>query len=392
MIDTGSSNLAVAGTGMTGTMASPQYNPALSSTAVASSQAIGVQYVKGSWTGLVYQDIVGITSVSLPNTTAQFAMITNDIGFFVSGDLFQAIVGMAFPSLAVGGLLPYFDQLVRTRGISNIFAMQFCSTDGQLWLGGYDSQYYTGNISWAPIVTPLYYSVTVTDIQFGTTSIGIPQNILNPTGYPPTVDSGTTQLVLNANTLSGLMAVMKVKYPYLSDQWLNGTVCESSASYSPSSITLPINILVSTPGASGGDTYELSVPSSVYIYTQSSFGGACYTFYVGTAGNTILGQAALLVCSCARCIVPAGSATIDGALRGRTTMLSSIAFSIALALPRPRRPCVVLRLRPRRRRCTVCAWAVAATGSLAALTAAGSAAFGPLSVPGNAELVVLPVL
>lgn len=296
MIDTGSSNLAVAGTQMNRTIVSPRFNPSLSNTSVDRSVTVSEQYLRGSWSGVEFADMVGLPNVPQLTTTAPFVVIAQQDGqspFFVPGNLYQGIWGMAFPALAAGGITPFFDVLVQTRGVSNVFALQLCASSGQLWLGGYDAAYYTGPLSWASVVAPFYYAIVVSDILLGTVSIGMPTSLLSPDGAMPIVDSGTTMLLLNPIAYLGLEVTLLTEYPFINSTWLNGDLCMTDARYGPDSIALPIAVVIPTQSPPGG-TYRLTIPSSAYILTLAlPDAQPCFLFGVGSAGNIVLGQMAL---------------------------------------------------------------------------------------------------
>jgi hypothetical protein len=56
----------------------------------------------------------------------EFAVITEQSKFFTGS--FTCIVGLAYPSIARGGITPYFTQLVDNGKVQDLFALQFCFT------------------------------------------------------------------------------------------------------------------------------------------------------------------------------------------------------------------------------------------------------------------------
>lgn len=101
MVDTGSSNLAVAGAAIDGS--TPFYfNPQLSQPpAVAvSGKHFSVDYVKGSISGPVYRGFAGLGSISDEElgTNVEFGLLTSESNFFLSSKFpgsFSGILGLA---------------------------------------------------------------------------------------------------------------------------------------------------------------------------------------------------------------------------------------------------------------------------------------------------------
>lgn len=69
--------------------------------------------------------IAGLGALTL-RVLQEFAVITEQADFF-SGS-FTCIVGLAYPSIARGGITPYFTQLVDNRKTQDLFSLQFCFT------------------------------------------------------------------------------------------------------------------------------------------------------------------------------------------------------------------------------------------------------------------------
>lgn len=288
IVDTGSSNLAVAGDAITAV--SNTYDPALSSTARDNGTQILLSYGIGSWAGTLYTDCVTVdTFMPLNVSECPFVVMDMQNSFFISSSAFEGILGMAYQALAQNSIPPFFDLLVRREGISNVFAIQFCESSGQLWLGGSDSTYYTGGLLYAPIAQALYYAVTVVDVAYGGASLGLSTSQLSPSSGLPIVDSGTTFLYLNNVAFSALTQAILDTYPYLDPAWFGGSLCVNDPSYSPSVISAAITISIQLAGGSG-NVYVLSVPSTQYIVQY----GCGYAFAVSQTSIIIIGQNALI--------------------------------------------------------------------------------------------------
>jgi len=121
IIDTGSSNLAIASSQCTNCGVSPEYTGSLDTT----KPLISVTYGAGSWNGSEATDSIAFGGIAA--VKASFVGITSQDNFFSStmcaGS--EGILGLAYGSLAEGGITPFFDVL-ESAGVPNGFAIQLC--------------------------------------------------------------------------------------------------------------------------------------------------------------------------------------------------------------------------------------------------------------------------
>lgn len=193
-IDTGSTTLAVAGTGCSGcTGVSPVYTP--SSSAMATGQTGQSEYDDGSgWSGPIYGDSVGLGNGS-PSVSLDLVEITSATGGFFDGQNdYQGILGLGPPGNAVQGTTGYMPAVLGA-GIANIFAFQLCdnmgSNAGTMWLGGDGSP--GASLVYTPLV-PIndnnpYYAIDVDAMSLGGTSI---VTNASSTFQEPVLDTGTS--------------------------------------------------------------------------------------------------------------------------------------------------------------------------------------------------------
>jgi len=129
----------------------------------------------------------------------KFASITDQSDFFneygCRGELYpenQGILGLGYPVIE-SQYTDSFATLFFNRFLiaPDIFAIQMCQFDGNLWLGGYDSSYLKSSISYTSITEESYYVVGMTGLSLGTSFIA------DGGSFGKTiVDSGTTLLIL----------------------------------------------------------------------------------------------------------------------------------------------------------------------------------------------------
>lgn len=94
---------------------------------------------------------------------------------------FDAIIGLAYPSMAEPGLTPFFDTMMHQGLIdNNMFAFYMSMNplvdDSELVFGGYDSTRFEGDLIWHPVIDKLFWSLNLTDVRIGNTSLGICQD------------------------------------------------------------------------------------------------------------------------------------------------------------------------------------------------------------------------
>lgn len=165
IIDTGSSYFAIAASSSDKCKSYYQ--------GTCSSPSVSASYGSGSWSG---QTCSG-TDVYLGDLYAgqpNFVGITLVDDFLkhcepggTGGIIEEGILGMAYqPLISQSGFVPLFSSVVSRTGIDDIFSLQCCGWDGgdtpgtgTLVLGGIDESFYTGAMSWMPIISETYYCV-----------------------------------------------------------------------------------------------------------------------------------------------------------------------------------------------------------------------------------------
>jgi hypothetical protein len=210
-VDTGSTTLGVASSRCNSCMGvSPKYTPG--TTATDLKQQAMTQYATGSWSGEIYEDSVGLGSeaavpVSLVAINAQSQFFQNVMCNSPSG-AFQGILGFGPAGAAVAGTNGYFDQLVATQGVSNVFATQLCDNGGTLWLGGFDPAATTGAPSYTPEIAAIdsyYYAVNLVSVSVAGTTVPVASGQYTDS----VVDTGTSVFLLPTaafNSLAGAIA------------------------------------------------------------------------------------------------------------------------------------------------------------------------------------------
>ncbi len=131
---------------------------------------------------------------------------------------YQGILGLGYTVLAVPPTQSWMDLLAASGGAPDVFTIQLCATGGRFWLGGYDSSFFNGSLSYTPIVQKVWYIVRMNDLQFNGHSVGV-------TSFGSViVDSGTTALVLPPSVYTALIA-MSMRTPLLIFSHVPNALC-----------------------------------------------------------------------------------------------------------------------------------------------------------------------
>lgn len=204
LIDTGSSNFAVASTPHADI--SVFFHRFRSVTFVDLDKEVELPYTKGSWKGILGSDIVSLASLPNVTVTTKIACITSSDKFFVKDAHWQGILGLAYSAIARPdpSVETFFTSMThQLPGTQDIFSIQLCgtvdtdnqtdiSTGGTMTLGGLDKSLYIGPMLYTPVRKEGYYEVIITDIRVNDQSLKLDCKEYN---FDKTiVDSGTTNL------------------------------------------------------------------------------------------------------------------------------------------------------------------------------------------------------
>ncbi|XP_060554627.1 beta-secretase 1-like [Ruditapes philippinarum] len=205
LIDTGSSNLAVAC--KPSIEINTHFQTDKSTTYKELGKSVTVPYTLGSWDGELGTDVIRITSIPNVNITANIACINKAEHFFINNSNWQGILGLGYAEIARpdSSVEPLFDTMVHDRQSSNIFSVQLCGlgyfspnptnkVGGSLIFGSTSPELYDGELLSTPIYKEWYYEVIIIDIQVADKSLQMDCKEYN---FGKTiVDTGTTNLRL----------------------------------------------------------------------------------------------------------------------------------------------------------------------------------------------------
>ncbi|XP_073523046.1 cathepsin E isoform X1 [Phyllobates terribilis] len=235
IFDTGSSNLWVPSVYCTtqACLEHARFKPSQSSTYKTDGQPFFIQYGTGNLTGVLGVDQVTVQGITVQNQV--FAESVSEPGSTFQDANFDGILGLAYPSLAVDGCTPVFDNMIAQNLVEQPVFGVYMSRDsnspegGELVLGGYDTSRFSGQLNWAPVTVQGYWQIQVDSILVGGETEFCTQ------GCQAIVDTGTSMI-------TGPSADIQLLQEYIGATETDGEygVSCSSLSYMPI-VTFVIN-------------------------------------------------------------------------------------------------------------------------------------------------------
>lgn len=163
MFDTGSANLWVPSYNCTSyaCLTHNQYNPSASTTFVPNGSNITLKYGTGGMTGYLAMDSVTVNNLVILNQT--FGVAVSELDDHFDDVAFDGILGMGFANLATDNVNPPFYNMYAEGLISQPVFSFYLTIDGtsnvggELILGGSDSSFYVGNMTYVSISVDDYW-------------------------------------------------------------------------------------------------------------------------------------------------------------------------------------------------------------------------------------------
>uniref|UniRef100_A0A8B9M4F5 cathepsin E n=1 Tax=Accipiter nisus TaxID=211598 RepID=A0A8B9M4F5_9AVES len=163
IFDTGSSNLWVPSVYCVSKACAKhtKFQPSQSSTYQAIGTPFSIQYGTGSLTGVIGSDQVVVEGLTVSNQ--QFAESVSEPGKAFLDAEFDGILGLAYPSLAVDGVTPVFDNMIAQNLVELPMFSVYLSTygHGELLFGGFDPSRFTGTLNWVPVTQQGYWQIHI---------------------------------------------------------------------------------------------------------------------------------------------------------------------------------------------------------------------------------------
>ncbi|KAA0705998.1 Cathepsin D [Triplophysa tibetana] len=194
LFDTGSSNLWVPSVHCSildiACWTHHRYNSKKSSTYVQNGTEFSIRYGRGSLSGFISQDTVALAGLKVPNQL--FGEAVKQPGIVFAMARFDGILGMGYPAISVDGITPVFDTAMAAKILpQNVFSF-YINRDpagevgGELMLGGFDQQYFDGDLHYVNVTRKAYWQIKMDEVQVGSTLT------LCKSGCQAIVDTGTS--------------------------------------------------------------------------------------------------------------------------------------------------------------------------------------------------------
>jgi cathepsin D len=144
-----------------------RYDHTKSSTYVPDGRKFAIDYASGPVSGWVEKDLLNVGGLKYNQTFAQ----VDDAGglgpAFLIGQ-FDGILGLAFGSISVDGIPPFFSELVASKVLDeNVFGfyLETNGNAGELELGGVDPSHYSGSLVKVPLESDTYWQTVLDGIE-----------------------------------------------------------------------------------------------------------------------------------------------------------------------------------------------------------------------------------
>lgn len=296
LVDTGSSNFAVAGT--LNPEISTFFDSGKSSTYHLLGIKVSVQYTQGWWIGVLGQDVISVPQGLSSNFTINIASIIESQSFFLPGVKWVGILGLAYGTLAKpsSSVTTFFDSLVNQEHIPNIFSLQMCgsglaSSDrgGSLVLGGIEPSLYSGDVWYTPVTEEWYYQVEVLKLEVG--GINLNMDCIEYNADKAIVDSGTTLMRLPQKVFNSVVdAITQTSLirDFVSEFWTGSQLACWDKSEKPWTFFPEISIYLRDVNSS--QSFRLTIKPPLYIQYILTVQGTmdCYRFGISSSTGALV--------------------------------------------------------------------------------------------------------
>ncbi|XP_062872990.1 napsin-A [Trichomycterus rosablanca] len=196
-----------------------RYNSKKSSTYVQNGTSFSIQYGRGSLTGFFSQDTVNLAGLDVKQQLFAEAVMQPGIVFAVAR--FDGVLGMAYPILSVGKVRPVFDSIMDEKLLpQNIFSFYInrdptAEVGGELMLGGFDQQYFDGDLHYLNVTRRAYWQIKMDSVEVGNTLT------LCKDGCQAIVDTGTSLITGPVEEIRALHRAIGALPLLMGEYWIS---------------------------------------------------------------------------------------------------------------------------------------------------------------------------
>ncbi|KAH0624819.1 hypothetical protein JD844_032653 [Phrynosoma platyrhinos] len=256
LVDTGSSNFAVAGA--PNAELTTYFDSEKSSTYMPLGIEVSVKYTQGSWIGTLGTDIITMPKGINGTYTINIATISQSDNFFLKGIKWQGILGLAYDALAK-------------------------------ILGGIEPSLYKGEIWYTPIQREWYYQVEILKLEVGGQNLNLDCKEYN--SDKAIVDSGTTLLRLPEKVFSAVVEAIiqsSLIQEFPSGFWSGTQLACWVKTEKPWTFFPEISIYLRDENVSR--SFRITILPQLYIQPVLEYGQnlACYRFGISSSNNALV--------------------------------------------------------------------------------------------------------
>ncbi|KAM9313218.1 cathepsin E-like [Gastrophryne carolinensis] len=167
-----------------------KFTPFVSTSYKHVGRTFAIHYGTGALIGVMGKETVWIGNMTI--LEQEFGQSVNEPGQTFVLAQFDGVLGLGYPSLAVGNAVPVFDRIMEEKLVDKpIFSFHLNKDDGfqyggELILGGIDNSLYKGPIHWIPVTQKGYWQIRLQSIKING-KIAFCSN-----GCEAIIDSGTS--------------------------------------------------------------------------------------------------------------------------------------------------------------------------------------------------------
>lgn len=221
VLDTGSANLWVPSVQCKSIACHlhSKYNHGASSTYTEVGNKFEIQYGSGSMKGFESSDTLRIADLTVRNIT--FAEATEEPGMAFVFGRFDGILGLAYPSISVNGIVPPFVEMVY-QGLVDEPKFGFwlrgadSDTGGEMDIGGANPAHFKGELKAAPVIRKAYWEVSLSNVSIN----NVPIKGMS-SGGSAAIDTGTSLIVMNSKVAAQLNANIGAKRNWMGQYFVD---------------------------------------------------------------------------------------------------------------------------------------------------------------------------
>lgn len=243
VFDTGSSNLWIPSSSCKSIACylHNTYKSKSSSTHKVNGTSFAIRYGSGDVAGIVSNDVFGIGGIQIKDVTFGEALELPGVAFIAGR--FDGIMGLAYSNIAVNGIVPPFYKLVEAGVVDKAMFSFFLSKNvdavsspsSSMTLGGYDTKYFNGDISWISVRRKAYWEVPLTGVKFIGKDNGVSYEIDLGINHGAAIDTGTSLIALPSLEAEEINRIIGAKRNFLGQYIVE---CEKIPSMPDMTITL----------------------------------------------------------------------------------------------------------------------------------------------------------